>query len=353
LKKNWSSEEIAELARLRTEKTKSPEIARLLNQKFHKNKPIRTPTAVIRFIDNNGLNIAKCREITEKKPKDFDATTQAILKTAKNLQTLYHNEAKITHEFDHPIENKNRWIGIIHSGDWHIEGSSVDLAGLEKDVLDIANYPNFYLIFTGDGGDYFMGPLASSQFDTTLPPRIARLLYFKFMRIMSDRVIALCSGDHEWFAKNLADFDVISDVAGKLGKKYLGAGGTIHIKTQGAEYVDATRHRYRFNSSYNPGHTCRQYIRFEDQRPDIVCIAHNHINYIGQEELLGKSRMLIRSGTRKISDRYMQKKSYLPKKSAAQTNVAVLATDHFEMRHAASIEEARDLIEFLNFRKEI
>lgn len=286
-------------------------------------------------------------------PEDFDSTTQKILKIAKDLQGLYRDEANITHEFTHPIENKNRWVGILHSGDWHIEGSSVDLAGLEKDVLDIANYPNFYLVFMGDGGDYFMGPLASSQFDTTLPPRIARILYFKFMQVMADRVIALCSGDHEWFAKNLADFDVISDVAQKLGKRYLGAGGTIHIKTAGAEYIDAARHRYRFNSSYNPGHTCRQYVRFEDQRPDIVCIAHNHINYIGQEELLGKTRILIRSGTRKLTDRYMQKKSFLPKKSAAQTNVVILATDHFEMRHAASIEEARDLIEFLNNKREI
>jgi len=353
MKKNWSSKEIAELARLRAERVKPPEIARLLNQKFWNDEPIRTPTAVIRFFDNNGLSISKCREIAENKPRDFDSTTQAILKTAKGLQDIYRDEARITHEFNHPIATKNRWIGIIHTGDWHIEGSSVDLAGLEKDVLDIANYPNFYLVFMGDGGDYFMGPLASSQFDTTLPPRIARVLYFKFMQVMADRVIALCSGDHEWFAKNLADFDVISDVAGKLDKRYLGAGGTIHIKTEGAEYVDAARHRYRFNSSYNPGHTCRQYIRFEDQRPDIVCIAHNHINYIGQEELLGKSRILIRSGTRKITDRYMQKKSYLPKKSAAQTNVVILATDHFEMRHATSIEEARDLIEFLNNRKEI
>lgn len=351
--KKWSQKESIELVKLRAQSIKPSQIAYLLNQKFWDNKPVRSPIAVKRHLDDNCLNIAKCQEIAEKDPKTFDATTQKILGVAKDLQEIYKEEAKVTHEFNHPIVTKNRWIGIIHTGDWHIEGSSVDLAGLEKDVLDIANYPNFYLVFTGDGGDYFMGPLASSQFDTTLPPRIARLLYFKFMQVMTDRVIALCSGDHEWFAKNLADFDVISDVAQKLGKRYLGAGGTIHIKTEGAEYIDATRHRYRFNSSYNPGHTCRQYVRFEDQRPDIICIAHNHINYIGQEELLGKSRILIRSGTRKITDRYMQKRSFLPKKGVTQTNVVILATDHFEMRHAGSIEEARDLIEFLNNKKEI
>lgn len=353
MRKKWSPEEVAELAKLRAKKTKPPEIARLLNNKFWEDKPVRSPTAVIRCLDNNRLSIAKCREIADKDPKTLDATTQKMLGVAKDLQEVFKEEVKVTQEFEYSIQTESKWVGIIHSGDWHLEGGSVDLKSLEEDIVEIGNYSLFYTIFMGDGGDYFMGPLASSQFDTTLPPRIARLLFFKLMNLIGDRLIALLTGDHEYFAKNLADFDIISDTAKKMKKRYMGWGGTVHIKTGDVEYIDAVRHRYRFNSSFNPLHTCRRYIQMEDVSPDIVAIAHNHINAISIEELLKKKRILMRTGTRKVTDRYLQKKSYLPKMNVMQTNVAILATDHKEMRIAGSIEEARDLIEFLNSKKEI
>jgi hypothetical protein len=353
LSTKWTVEEKEQLIVLRADEKTPAQIAHTINDKYYQGKPFRTDTAVRRYLERKNLSIEKCRQLRQGRQKLLDHFALDILETAKNMQKLFAEELQVVHEFTYSVQTKKKWIGIVHTGDWHIEGSSVDLGGLERDIIDIANYPEFYTVFMGDGGDYFIGGLAINQFDSTLPPRLARRLFFKFMTILGKRIIAVLTGDHEWFANNLADFDIISEVAKDIGSRYMGWGGTIHIETEGAIYIDAVRHRYRFNSSFNPLHTNRRYLQMEDSRPEIVAIAHNHLNAICTEELLGKKRILLRTGTRKVTDRYLQKKSFLPKGDVAQTNVILLCTEHPEMRAASSIEEGIDLIEFLNSKKEI
>jgi len=282
------------------------------------------------------------------KQKGGYAKAHKLVRTAINLQKIYKEQSYIKTEIAYKIENPSRWTGVVFSGDWHIEGSNCDIKKLEKDIQDIGKIPNLYFCFMGDGCDNFVGNLATSQFDTVFPPRIARHLFFLFLYSIQTKLIALLSGDHEWFSLHIDDFDMMSDYAKRLKIAYLGPGGMIELQVGKIKYFIQVRHRYRYNSSYNPLHTCRQFLRFEDSLPDAVFIAHNHINAIGLEEFLGKIRLFGRTGTYKIGDRYAQRKSYLPKKSVTNLPVALFCAEKKEMRIASSIEEAKEYLEFLN-----
>ena len=291
--------------------------------------------------------ISKIKKETFKKGKE-DGFLEEAVQTEKKVQKLYENEMQVQKEIEFEPKEQHGWIGIIFSGDWHLEGLQTNIQGLYDMIDRLSKSKRIYLVFMGDGGDYFCGNLAYGQFDTVFSPKLARRIFWEFIKKVIKKIVAMVSGDHEWFAEVSADYNVVSEISRRLSLKYLGTGGDILLKRNGFEYKIHARHRYRFNSSYNLYHTNRQYLRFADSSPDIVAIAHNHVNGIAMEEFQNKERILLRTGTFKIADRYMQKKAYSPQKFVDRIPVVLLNLDHKEMRHANTLEEAEDLLKFLN-----
>ena len=311
------------------------EIADLCNEKFHKKETIRSQIAIER----------KCNRNYIKKLSDF---TEKAVSIAEQIQELFQETENIQSEIAYKIETDAPYIAFMAGGDYHLEGSQSAISKIKQHFEDIANTENLYYAFNGDGIDGFLGRLAESQLDTTFPPRIARKMFFDFMTLIQDRLIALVIGDHELFAKSIADYDHVSEICKRLKKAYLGTGGKIHLQVNDIEYDIVVRHRYRMNSSYNMFHACQQYIRFEDPQADIICIAHNHQSGYAEQELLGKDRVFIRTGTFKISDRYHQRYSYLPQKSASVIPVLLLNTQEKEMFAVRSLDQARRFLNTVN-----
>lgn len=336
--KEYTKEEFEFIKKKREEGLSFQKIADLCNEKFHKGEQVRSNVAIERKCNRNYI-------------KKLSLFTEKAIDVAEQIQSLFQEIENIQSEVEYHIRTDTPWIGFMVGGDYHLEGSQSAIRNLKKHFEIIANTENLYYVFNGDGIDNFLGPLAESQFDTVFPPRIARKMFFDFMNLISDQLLACVIGDHELFAKSIADYDNISDVCKKLKKAYLGTGGKIRLRINNIEYIIVTRHRYRMNSSYNIFHCCQQYVRFEDHTPDIVAIAHNHLSGYAEQELLGKNRVFIRTGTFKISDRYHQKNSYLPKQSASIVPVILLNTQKREMFPVRSLERATKLLKILDGKK--
>jgi hypothetical protein len=280
--------------------------------------------------------------------KEEEGFLENAVRVEKEIQKLYQRDIQIQSEVQFIPKEKHGWIGILFSGDWHLEGLRTNIQGLYDMIDRLANSWRLYSVFMGDGGDFFCGNLAFGQYDTAFSPKLARRIFWEFTKKIQSKLIAMVSGDHEWFAEVSADYNIISEITRQLSLKYLGPGGDIILRANGFDYKIHARHRYRFNSSYNLYHTNRQYLRFADSSPDIVAIAHNHVNGVSKEEFQDRQRVLIRTGTFKIADRYMQKKAYRPQKFVDRIPVVLLNLDHKEMRIADTLQEAQDLLEFLN-----
>ena len=263
-------------------------------------------------------------------------------KDITTIQEIYSAYKRMDSHIYFTPKEKHGWIALGFCGDWHLENINTDINALSRTIDTIVEIPHFYYGFTGDGMDNFIGGLAYGQYEATLPPRLGRKVFLKFLSKSRDKLIAMLSGDHEWFAEVQADLDIIGDFAEHLNVAYLGRGGDITIQANGFTYEVHMRHRFRFNSSYNPLHTCRQYLRFVDANKDIVVVAHNHISAISIEEFQNKPRVLVRSGTFKLTDRYADKKSYAPKTHPDRLPVVFLNLDRKEMRIGFSLEEVRD-----------
>jgi len=221
----------------------------------------------------------------------------AFQKASKQLSTRY--EAVDIHiDVDHPI-------AICFVADTHIGSIDTPLDYVRGRFDLLEQYPFIYPAGCGDKIDnYVPTSHPEGMFGQLFPPELQKELVENLYGRLRGRWLWLIQGCHDDFSHKADDFDLTKHLASHLGCANLGYGGLVNLYIGEQLYQIAVRHKYKYNSSYNPTHTCMQLVRFEYKTADISVVAHNHITAILQVAEPDKDRVYIRPGSMKGPDRY-------------------------------------------------
>jgi len=277
--------------------------------------------------------------LPEVEEMDFEQlweTSYAFQKASRKLSSR-QDEITIELDVDYPI-------GVPFLADAHIGAVSAPLDYIRTRFEMVAENPRFYPFSVGDTIDNYL-PASHPQgmFGTMFPPELQKELVLNLYLKIYGRWLAVVQGCHEEFSHSADDFDFTKYLAHQLGCANLGFGGVVNLKVGEQIYRIALRHKYRFNSSYNPTHCPKQLVRFEYPNADIACVAHNHRAACEQLSHRDKDRIYVRPGSFKGPDRYARSLGFTDTGSAIP--VVILWPDKRQMLPFLHLEQA---IEVLN-----
>lgn len=337
----WSNEQKELLIKLTMQGMSRPDIKR-----------IALPEKTIKAIEEKQMSLgitsrALEQEANNETNEKFTVNNDDVLDAIQNITESMSPMKETPREIYKHIKTDMNWIALVASGDWHIGNINVNFKALREDIDTVANTKGMYYVFVGDGTDNFTATsIPNGMHEQIISPRGARIAMGRLFKKISHKMIAAIMGCHDAFTVKTADFNILEYLTENLQIPYLGNGGTINIIVNDVTYRIAARHKYRFQSSINLSHTCRQYVRHADPYADIVAIGHNHESYIGQEDIFQKPRVFIRTGGYKPTDRFAESLGY--EQQDCWIPVVLLNTQKKEMRMASSIQEAVQTLESLN-----
>lgn len=319
--------------------------------------PGRTPDSIITRANRLGLssgilnnqatagNYARPR-FSPRLPKANDKNWEGVWEAAYAFQKVSIqlstrvDEQDIYLNVDHPI-------GLTILADGHIGAIDTPLDFIRCRVELIEQYRKWlYLIDAGDTIDNFK-PTKHPEgvFGEIFPPAIqkefAKNLYMK----LKGNWLVKVQGCHEEWSHDTDDFDFTSWLCDELGCANLGHGGIVNLHVGKQIYKIALRHKYRYNSSYNPVHTCMQLVRFDYKDADIAIVAHNHITAVLQNQESDKDRIYVRPGSMKGPDRYARSMGYID--TGKQMPIIILWPDKRQMLAFMDLEQALEIFKNL------
>ena len=177
------------------------------------------------------------------------------------------------------------------------------------------------------------------------PPELQKELVVNLYSKLKGRWIAAVQGCHEEFSHFADDFDFTKYLAHQLGCVNLGFGGLIKLMVGEQQYNIAIRHKYKYNSSYNPTHSAIQLVRFEYPEADISIVAHNHRAAITWMSHRDKDRVYVRPGSFKGPDRYARSLGYTD--TGSQMPTVILWPDKRQMWVYQHLEDAAEKLRML------
>lgn len=203
--------------------------------------------------------------------------------------------------------NDNKPIGVAYWGDWHIGGVGVDYKLFEEDLRKIRDTEGLYFIGGGDYKENFITGLhPGAQFEQIIQPGMQDIAVRHYMEQVNGKALALVRGCHDDFTHRNTNKDLIEALCLVTNSVNLWHGGEITIKLGNQSYLWRCRHKYKYQSSLNVENAMRRIN--ELQGPcDVAAEAHLHNGYIMTRNLMGADRIMLRSGTYKLSDEYGEK----------------------------------------------
>lgn len=231
-------------------------------------------------------------------------------------------------------------IGVAFVSDGHIGEIGTDLELMDADFHAIAQNPGLYAYIGGDMAHNFILSTMShfgTMDNSAIPPRAQRILYERFLSIIGGSVVAIGTGNHDFWTQHQTDIDTVAAIAKKYNLVYTGHGGLVNLKVGSQTYRIYRRHKARFNSSFNLCHTVKSMWRFGPTDFDVGVVEHGHIPALETFTGFGKEKIAIRTGT------YLTHSAFADEVGAEWrygTPVVVFHPDEFRMIPFSSIKDA-------------
>lgn len=253
--------------------------------------------AILRARKAQAVEYEDKREYTDDDVEEFIRAMVELQERHEKLNTK-QTKAKVR-------INDNKPIGVAYWGDWHIGAVGVDYKLFESDLAKIRDADGLYFIGAGDYKDN-MVLHPGSQFEQVIQPGMQDIAVKHYLEQVAGKCLALVRGCHEDWCKKLTDVDFMEFLCHITGAVNLWHGGEFTIKLGDQSYLWRCRHKYKYQSSLNLENAMRRIN--ELQGPcDVAAEAHLHNGYIMTRNLMGADRIMLRSGTYKLSDEYGEK----------------------------------------------
>jgi len=202
--------------------------------------------------------------------------------------------------------NTEQPVGIAFISDQHIApGTACNFKKMREDAQLIADTDGLFCCLAGDGVDNHL-KIKSALLSARSTPDEQWRLFDYYLQLLSGKVIAMCSGNHDAYSVAIAGTDVLRLFAEKNKIWYCPSEARIDVTVGSTEYKVAFRHQYRFNSSYNQTHCVKQWYRMGDEVFDIGVIGHHHEASIEAFMSHGMVRWAARPGSYQIGTSYTE-----------------------------------------------
>lgn len=236
----------------------------------------------------------------------------------------------------------NRPIGISFASDQHIApGTPVDFRRMREDAELIAETDGLYAVLGGDGADNHI-KIRPAILAARSQPHDQWRLFEYYLSIFAQKIIVFISGNHDAWTDQMAGIDMLANIARSQRLCYAPAEARMNIEVGTQTYRVAVRHQYRFNSSFNQGHTVKQWFRMGEESFDIGVICHHHEAHIEPFEAHGETRWVARPGSYQITSSYSRQFGF---------NAAVPTCPTFilfpDRRHIVGFRDVRDAVRTL------
>lgn len=316
MKKKWSPEEKTELIRLRAKRINPAGIAKLLNDNFWSSDSVRSPISVTRHLENNGLNIERCREIAEKEPEPInipifldkkkaeDINWREWFKNLKQRQDLHQRTSSSQDEATIEIKTDKK-IAVLFSADWHTGSVAVDYDELEQNLGIILNTDRVYMITVGDLIDSFRN-------FRSLQPVLSQIISPREQTIVLESILGEFIEKAKWLAATWGTHDVERDeriygestVKNLLSKNlvYFNGKGTLNLIVNSQRYIIRMAHELKGFSIHNPNHPQGRELRWYSPDADVIASAHKHQPACQNFYQYGQPKCLIQTGTFQTDD---------------------------------------------------
>jgi hypothetical protein len=188
--------------------------------------------------------------------------------------------------------------------DLHLGSADTDYQTVRRDAEIIRDTPGLYAIFTGDGlNNWIVSKLQRLQRDEILPFDSELQLLANWLEIISGKLRAVCSGNHENWTKALAGIDIIRENLRGVKCLYDPNEVVFDLVWGNNSTVFKVRHSWRFSSIYNATHGIETGWERGGVKFDIGIGAHTHIATVCRPFYRhGKKRLAVLTGTYKLDD---------------------------------------------------
>jgi predicted phosphodiesterase len=195
-------------------------------------------------------------------------------------------------------------IAISFVSDQHIApGTPVDFKRMREDAELISATDGLYACLAGDGVDNHI-KIRPAALAARSQPHEQYELFNWYLGIFAEKIIALCSGNHDAWSDQIAGLDMVAWIAREKKLHYSPAEARIALSVGEQKYSVAFRHQYRMNSSFNQGHAVKQWYRMGEEPFDVGVIGHNHEASTEMFIAHGKRRWAARPGSYQITSAY-------------------------------------------------
>lgn len=237
------------------------------------------------------IEIERIEEKEVPEEQKMEEMFNAIREFQSGLQKL--DETKQSISFD----VKGDYIAVLFLSDLHIGNANVDFDYIDRLLDFVKNHERAYVILNGDLIDNWVTLSPSGgEYEQTLKPETQQKIVNYKLEPIKDKILAVITGNHENRSERQGDRNPSKETAEKFDVAYLGAGGRLNLNFNGFVYKLHIRHRFRYESSFNPCHACGRLIEQLDSESDVVGIGHKHDPAVEVRYKAGKQRSLLRFG---------------------------------------------------------
>ncbi len=234
------------------------------------------------------------------------------------------------------------YFGVVLGSDWHIGAIYTRHQVLYRECDIIANTPGLYYGFLGDIGDF--GSISRHQgikHEQIVSPAMQREIALALSKILSPSMLFMISGCHDYWAKDVADYDFVAAAARISKVPYLGGGNKFYLQADGgAVYCGVAHHKVTGYSQYNDCHPCVKRALFHEQEADFIAIGHTHVVASGKQIVGERMRYMCRTAARKEWDWFAAKLGPDQKRENMDVPVLILHGSRKEGEWVHGIEKA-------------
>ena len=264
------------------------------------------------------------------------------MKRATSLDLKRHREEKhlrIRIDDNHPI-------GISFISDQHIRQTGpIDLTRMEEDATLIRDTPGLYAFLGGDGVDNHIKHRPAMVQGGTSPKRDWEAYDYYLGMFGEKSIVAMVSGNHDDWTRDFAGIDMVDRLAKARKIHYHPDEVLCKLSVSGVLYQIKLRHQYRYNSSFNLGHTIKRLWEMGDDDFHIGVVCHHHEAHMETFNKHGINRIGFRPGSYQLGSTYTRRYGF--KLNTPTCPTVILWPDHWRMMPFLDVWDAADFLSYL------
>lgn len=311
----WPKEDDAKLADLVKSGMTNPEVAKELGLTLSQvdNKVRRLGLAgarITRVVSETPDRVVYAEDDGDEPIEDLlDRTMKATKRAIAKAQKRKMATARLI---------TKRPIGIAFASDQHLSTDApVDVEKAFEDARLIQQEPGLFCVLGGDGADNHIKHRSALVGKRSAPPDEWRL-YDHYIGTLGLKLLAIISGNHDDWTKDLAGVDMVGHLASKHRIHYspdevlLSVGLAPDVDAPARDYIAKVRHQYRFNSTLNIGNTVKRMYDMGGDQFDVGVVCHHHEAHVETFERHGQTRWALRPGSYQITSTYSRRFGFNP-----------------------------------------